>query len=251
MPSSACKKKNVCVALSPATAELLVLKRARIDTISPGVHLGRFSPFFFLMIRRPPRSTLFPYTTLFRSHEPAALRRDGGVALSLHPGPDQSRHGRRSRRADRALRRLAALLVPALGEPDDGQNATDDLHRAALLLHHHRLAAARRPARVLDHHEHVDDRPGRDRAQAPGSPAPGGAGRAGGSGRTWRAGSSLQAAARRGPGRATAFGPPAAHQRRLDDGLSDRLGRAPQQGGLAPRGPAAASERPPAGAAPP
>src|SRR5260370_41977118 len=25
--------------------------------------------FFFLMIRRPPRSTLFPYTTLFRSYE--------------------------------------------------------------------------------------------------------------------------------------------------------------------------------------
>src|SRR2546425_2735431 len=27
----------------------------------------RFCFFFFLMIRRPPRSTLFPYTTLFRS----------------------------------------------------------------------------------------------------------------------------------------------------------------------------------------
>src|SRR3712207_8978778 len=27
--------------------------------------------FFFLMIRRPPRSTLFPYTTLFRSMETA------------------------------------------------------------------------------------------------------------------------------------------------------------------------------------
>src|SRR3712207_8028153 len=26
--------------------------------------------FFFLMIRRPPRSTLFPYTTLFRSLDP-------------------------------------------------------------------------------------------------------------------------------------------------------------------------------------
>src|SRR3712207_9331978 len=26
-----------------------------------------YSTFFFLMIRRPPRSTLFPYTTLFRS----------------------------------------------------------------------------------------------------------------------------------------------------------------------------------------
>src|SRR5436309_11934058 len=30
--------------------------------------------FFFLMIRRPPRSTLFPYTTLFRS-APSACRR--------------------------------------------------------------------------------------------------------------------------------------------------------------------------------
>src|SRR6266536_5718898 len=29
--------------------------------------VGVFFLFFFLMIRRPPRSTLFPYTTLFRS----------------------------------------------------------------------------------------------------------------------------------------------------------------------------------------
>src|SRR5438309_11702632 len=28
---------------------------------------------FFLMIRRPPRSTLFPYTTLFRSQDPERL----------------------------------------------------------------------------------------------------------------------------------------------------------------------------------
>src|SRR5437660_12495990 len=32
--------------------------------------------FFFLMIRRPPRSTLFPYTTLFRSY---CSRRFGGA----------------------------------------------------------------------------------------------------------------------------------------------------------------------------
>src|SRR2546422_6678257 len=32
---------------------------------------NRSSHFFFLMIRRPPRSTLFPYTTLFRSPLPA------------------------------------------------------------------------------------------------------------------------------------------------------------------------------------
>src|SRR5260221_12086546 len=40
-------------------------------------------PGFFLMIRRPPRSTLFPYTTLFRSRaddaaEELEWRRDGG-----------------------------------------------------------------------------------------------------------------------------------------------------------------------------
>src|SRR2546421_7791858 len=34
--------------------------------------------FFFLMIRRPPRSTLFPYTTLFRS---APRRPETGLAL--------------------------------------------------------------------------------------------------------------------------------------------------------------------------
>src|SRR3712207_6861686 len=30
-----------------------------------------YTIFFFLMIRRPPRSTLFPYTTLFRSSDAA------------------------------------------------------------------------------------------------------------------------------------------------------------------------------------
>src|SRR2546422_11545627 len=34
-----------------------------------------FYLFFFLMIRRPPRSTLFPYTTLFRSPFHEATRR--------------------------------------------------------------------------------------------------------------------------------------------------------------------------------
>src|SRR3989475_10156191 len=38
--------------------------------------------FFFLMIRRPPRSTLFPYTTLFRSLRLSAE----GMAGPPHPG---------------------------------------------------------------------------------------------------------------------------------------------------------------------
>src|SRR6516165_8208049 len=44
-----------------------------------------FSFFFFLMIRRPPRSTLFPYTTLFRSPscpDGSWIRRGGGCLFS-------------------------------------------------------------------------------------------------------------------------------------------------------------------------
>src|SRR5947209_16524403 len=44
--------------------------------------------FFFLLIRRPPRSTLFPYTTLFRSgFVPAELLRGGFRESPLHLGP--------------------------------------------------------------------------------------------------------------------------------------------------------------------
>src|SRR2546430_9274661 len=39
--------------------------------------------FFFLMIRRPPRSTLFPYTTLFRSQSRPPLP---GAEASVHRG---------------------------------------------------------------------------------------------------------------------------------------------------------------------
>src|SRR5690606_41932747 len=43
-----------------------------------------FFSIFFLMIRRPPRSTLFPYTTLFRSVKTSEilLAQDGGVDVS-------------------------------------------------------------------------------------------------------------------------------------------------------------------------
>src|SRR5258708_31834129 len=41
-----------------------------------------FFVFFFLMIRRPPRSTLFPYTTLFRSWASTADGEDPDVVLA-------------------------------------------------------------------------------------------------------------------------------------------------------------------------
>src|SRR5260221_9412806 len=49
-----------------------------------------FSFFFFLMIRRPPRSTLFPYTTLFRSKpEPERTSR-----TEFESGPSRVRFAR-------------------------------------------------------------------------------------------------------------------------------------------------------------
>src|SRR5215203_3402592 len=60
--------------------------------------------FFFLMIRRPPRSTLFPYTTLFRSHRPA--RR--GDDRSRDPARSLARDLDAARRADDARDRKAA-----------------------------------------------------------------------------------------------------------------------------------------------
>src|SRR5260370_28676320 len=45
------------------------------------------SSFFFLMIRRPPRSTLFPYTTLFRSPCQFRSRRNHRGGSAPHHGP--------------------------------------------------------------------------------------------------------------------------------------------------------------------
>src|SRR3989442_9738759 len=46
--------------------------------------------FFFLMIRRPPRSTLFPYTTLFRSRRPVRRGVLSGHRDRLPPGSIRS-----------------------------------------------------------------------------------------------------------------------------------------------------------------
>src|SRR5438046_1380039 len=59
-----------------------------------------FLSFFFLMIRRPPRSTLFPYTTLFRSR----LWNDGRILVSRETQYDGGRnHGHREHAAERHI----------------------------------------------------------------------------------------------------------------------------------------------------
>src|SRR6267142_3137589 len=53
--------------------------------------------FFFLMIRRPPRSTLFPYTTLFRSGCRPARSSGGRRGRRPRPGPRRRAVRRRTR----------------------------------------------------------------------------------------------------------------------------------------------------------
>src|SRR5437867_5927199 len=63
------------------------------------LYLFFVSSFFFLMIRRPPRSTLFPYTTLFRSDLGLEHRRVGVQAGRA--GVAGVRHQRRDRKSTR------------------------------------------------------------------------------------------------------------------------------------------------------
>src|SRR5438445_1679496 len=72
-------------------------------------------PFFliFLIIRRPPRSTLFPYTTLFRSPRRTARsrahRRGSGGSLARR-GRGRAHGGSRGRRRDRTRDRKSTRL---------------------------------------------------------------------------------------------------------------------------------------------
>src|SRR5687768_18550341 len=80
------------------------------------------TPFFFLMIRRPPRSTLFPYTTLFRSRTRSpgrsAVRSAAGSARALRacrrrPAPRGGRgagSARRRRRSEEHTSELQSRL---------------------------------------------------------------------------------------------------------------------------------------------
>src|SRR3712207_7457811 len=72
--------------------------------------------FFFLMIRRPPRSTLFPYTTLFRSQQ---LR--VGVRLHARRRPV----GQRGAQVAEAGHRDDVAVV---GEPDPGDRKSTRLN---------------------------------------------------------------------------------------------------------------------------
>src|SRR2546430_4920588 len=128
--------------------------------------------FFFLMIRRPPRSTLFPYTTLFRSRSfrraprpPPPIRRADGRTARRRPGrrhpPDLLQHRGHGRQPARLLHEPAEPrdpLVPG-GAPAVPHACPIDpdlfRHRPARgdagVSHAQRGGCPREPVRVRGH----------------------------------------------------------------------------------------------------
>src|SRR2546426_4979213 len=80
------------------TRSLLLFRSSFFRTLAA---FGLLFLFFFLMIRRPPRSTLFPYTTLFRSrgHPPRTERlRPWAARRASPPGRPGATGDRKSTR---------------------------------------------------------------------------------------------------------------------------------------------------------
>src|SRR2546430_5353082 len=83
---------------------------------------------FFLMIRRPPRSTLFPYTTLFRSRGGGEGGGAGRRRDRLHhaePGGRRSQPDRKSTRLNSSHSQIsyAVFCLKKKKQPDSRQNS--------------------------------------------------------------------------------------------------------------------------------
>src|SRR3712207_7263502 len=78
--------------------------------------------FFFLMIRRPPRSTLFPYTTLFRSRP--------------------AKGGNYARDGQTTVRRRGGWTVPRVTMPQLGESVAEDRKSTRLNSSHTNISYA-------------------------------------------------------------------------------------------------------------
>src|SRR2546430_7361827 len=97
------------------------------------------------MIRRPPRSTLFPYTTLFRSHVRAAdesehAHRDTG-RLRLHGGRLPALDAR-SEEHTSELQSQSNLVCRLLLEKKKHQNKQDHYTQRPLMIDEHDIASS-------------------------------------------------------------------------------------------------------------
>src|SRR3712207_9099040 len=94
---------------------------------------------FFLMIRRPPRSTLFPYTTLFRSEV------GGGVDDALGHGP---REGFERREVHELAQYPIALFLYRVGSPHPSSVLTTSTHAATGQTSAHSAQPVQRSSRT-------------------------------------------------------------------------------------------------------
>src|SRR2546426_556315 len=121
------------------------------------------------MIRRPPRSTLFPYTTLFRSlrREGRRARREG--ARGLEPAPEGRRRDHVDRRTE-ARQPVARDADPAVVR--DGRNGIDR-DPAQAEAHEPDLEGSRARRPLLPHAPGARRARGSERAAAPPAQAAG------------------------------------------------------------------------------
>src|SRR4029079_6430378 len=96
---------SACVRYSPLSHARASVTRSTLSSYS-------LCLFFFLMIRRPPRSTLFPYTTLFRSY----VFGTGPLTVQVASGGFQGLLGQRSEEHTSELQSLAYLVCRLLLE---------------------------------------------------------------------------------------------------------------------------------------
>src|SRR5205823_11178981 len=89
-----------------------------------------FLSFFFLMIRRPPRSTLFPYTTLFRS----ALRMVDDRGQPVLQAGQVASPGRRSEEHTSELQSLAYLVCRLLLEKKKKKKNKNQHNKSKIIM---------------------------------------------------------------------------------------------------------------------
>src|SRR2546430_12243453 len=102
----------------------------------------RDSIFFFLMIRRPPRSTLFPYTTLFRSRRTPPARADSSASWC---------------RPDGRLREAPGASLPvasghSCGSPTRSEEHTSELQSQSNLVCRLLLEKKKNETKTTIHH---------------------------------------------------------------------------------------------------
>src|SRR3712207_8720677 len=91
-----------------------------------------FSSFFLLMIRRPPRSTLFPYTTLFRSSYGRLLLAEV-LEVEVRRDQEDEEHDVRQRRALAGLEQAEDAVV-RVHRQDRSEEHTSELQSRQYLV---------------------------------------------------------------------------------------------------------------------